>query len=81
MCIAGPRADLAAEWHPLWNGDRTPHNTLYRSNARVWWQCKHFPEHVWTTRICDRKGAFPENLYVSGSGVRRVSCVSLLLAL
>lgn len=32
--------DVAAEWHPTRNGDRTPGDFLPGSNARAWWLCR-----------------------------------------
>ena len=31
--------DIAAEWHPTLNGEKTPDNTAPSSNDRVWWKC------------------------------------------
>jgi transposase-like protein len=31
---------VAAEWHPIRNGDRTPGDFLPGSNARAWWLCR-----------------------------------------
>lgn len=35
--------DVAKEWHPTKNGDRTPHNTTSRNSYRAWWmgECGH----------------------------------------
>lgn len=33
------RPDLAKEWHPTLNGERTPASTGSRSGQKVWWLC------------------------------------------
>lgn len=31
--------ELAAEWHPMKNGDLTPYNVTYHSGLMAWWKC------------------------------------------
>ena len=44
--------DVAAQWHPTRNGDRTPDRVLAGSNTRAWWRCGQ--GHVWETMISNR---------------------------
>lgn len=41
---------IAAEWHPVKNGDAKPCQFLPKSNKTVWWQCAE-KGHEWTDRI------------------------------
>jgi hypothetical protein len=43
---------LAREWHPLKNGDLTPHNVAIKSNKKVWWICGR--GHEWEAPIYNR---------------------------
>lgn len=43
---------IAAEWHPIKNGDLKPSEVSYGSSKKVWWLCKH--GHEWQARTCDR---------------------------
>lgn len=38
---------LIKEWHTAKNGNITPFNTYFKSNKKVWWQCKKSPQHEW----------------------------------
>lgn len=35
--LAEARPDLAAQWHPIKNGDLTPHDITCKSEYKVWW--------------------------------------------
>ena len=52
--LAYKRPDLAEEWHPERNGKLTPQSINCRSQKRVWWQCRHDPEHVWASPVSTR---------------------------
>lgn len=40
--------DLAAEWHPTRNGEKTPADVTEKSSSKpVWWQCSHNSDHEW----------------------------------
>ncbi len=45
--------ELAAQWHPIKNGDITPAEVTCRSRRIVWWMCDK--EHEWQDRIVARK--------------------------
>ncbi|MCK4345758.1 MAG: zinc-ribbon domain-containing protein [Bacteroidales bacterium] len=48
------RPDLAKEWHPSKNGEKTPENTTIRSHKEIWWQCKKNPNHIWPATPSNR---------------------------
>ena len=43
---------LAAQWHPIKNGDLTPNDVLAKSNRKVWWLCEN--NHEWEAVIHSR---------------------------
>lgn len=46
--------ELAAQWHPTLNGDKTPERVIAGSHYKAWWRC---PEgHVWQAEIASRVG-------------------------
>lgn len=44
---------IASEWHPILNGDLTPHNVTVSSGKKVWWKCKDC-SHEWETRVAQK---------------------------
>lgn len=44
--------ELAAQWHPIKNGDRTPQMFTVGSTKKVWWLCQE--GHEWETEIYHR---------------------------
>ncbi len=51
--LATRRPDLAAEWHPSLNGDRTPQTTTYGSGYKAWWTCP-LCTHTYQTQVVAR---------------------------
>jgi predicted secreted protein len=45
---------LAAEWHPVRNGDLTPRDVTLGSGRLVWWKCRKGPDHEWESPVGDR---------------------------
>jgi hypothetical protein len=45
---------IAAEWHPVKNGELTPEQATSGSNRRVWWQCSTDSSHEWEGTIAHR---------------------------
>ena len=43
--LAGKRPELAAEWHPTKNGNRTPEQEALTGKEKRWWRCQH--GHEW----------------------------------
>ena len=54
--LATTHPEIAAEWHPLLNGDLTPFDVVAGSNKKVWWQCDE--KHEWQTKVFSRKKGF-----------------------
>lgn len=52
--LATLRPDLAAQWHPTKNGERTPRDVTPGSSAMIWWQCNANPPHEWQARVLHR---------------------------
>ena len=50
--LATKRPDIAAEWHPTSNGDRTPTNTMASSNKKYWFRC--VLGHDWQMTLLNR---------------------------
>jgi len=42
--------EVAAEWHPVLNGELTPHDVFAGSAERFWWQCSTCG-HEWATKL------------------------------
>ena len=45
--------EVAKEWHPTKNVERTPSDVLPGCNAKVWWLCSTCG-HVWDTQVNSR---------------------------
>lgn len=43
---------IAAQWHPVKNGDLAPQYVKPKSNKKVWWICDK--GHEWTAKVVDR---------------------------
>ena len=41
------RPDVAAMWHPTFNGAWAAENVSFRSAKKVWWRCLENPDHEW----------------------------------
>lgn len=54
--LAEVNPELAKQWHPVKNGDLTPHDVLPGSNKKVWWRCPVVNEHEWKTSVEHRNG-------------------------
>ena len=52
--LAATHPQVASEWHPTRNGERTPHTVKATSAVRAWWQCRHNVKHVWCALIANR---------------------------
>ena len=53
-CLATLNPDLAKEWHPTKNGNRTPYDVSPGSEKKVWWKCPKGDDHEWQTAIVSR---------------------------
>jgi Probable Zinc-ribbon domain len=52
--LARVRPDLAAQWHPLRNGDLRPDHVTCSSRKSVWWRCSQNKKHEWHTIYSQR---------------------------
>ncbi len=43
--------EIASQWHPTKNGDKTPGDFVAYSAKRVWWNCPVADDHEWRTAI------------------------------
>ena len=50
--LATKDPELAAQWDPIRNGDRTPENTLPNSHRNIWWLCSQ--GHSWASTAASR---------------------------
>lgn len=50
--LASQRPDLAAQWHPEKNRDRTPADVLLGSHYKAWWLCEK--GHAWRAEVKSR---------------------------
>ncbi|MFZ4795968.1 MAG: zinc-ribbon domain-containing protein [Bacteroidia bacterium] len=53
-CLATMFPDIANEWHPEKNGNKTPENTYYAHKSKVWWRCNKNNLHEWQTVVAAR---------------------------
>ncbi|MFG1995318.1 zinc-ribbon domain-containing protein [Actinoplanes sp. NPDC048988] len=67
--------EVAAQWHPARNGDKTPQDVTAYSNTPVWWQCLQDPSHEWKVGPNTRNGAGTGCPYCTN---RRVSATNNL---
>ncbi len=52
--LAAERPDLAAEWHPTKNGDRSARDVLPASGFKAWWRCSVDASHEWQSTCSNR---------------------------
>ena len=50
--LGADRPDISAQWHPTWNGKKTPEDYLAGSGVKVWWSCDL--GHAWSAQILSR---------------------------
>jgi DNA-directed RNA polymerase subunit RPC12/RpoP len=63
---------LAAQWHPVKNGDLTPEDVTPYSNKKVWWLCAM--GHEWQAEVYVRNNGFGCP-YCSGRRVNKENCL------
>lgn len=74
-CLATVKPDLAKEWHPTKNGDKTPFDVTAGSGAKAWWQCLKDKSHEWEAPIKDR-GIKSNCPYCSNRKVSLTNCLA-----
>jgi uncharacterized Zn-finger protein len=45
--------DIAAQWHPVKNGDLTPDQVMPHASTKVWWRCEK--GHEWWLEVSNRR--------------------------
>lgn len=50
--LASQYPDLAREWHPVKNGELTPHDVTAGAKRHVWWRCEK--GHEWRASVVSR---------------------------
>jgi hypothetical protein len=68
--------DIAAQWHPTRNGNKTPADFTYGSHHEAWWQCPTYKTHVCRARIASRTSMLAgcslcSRLHGKGGGLRK----------
>ena len=51
--VATVTPEIAAQWHPILNGDQTPQNTVSGGRQKIWWLCDE--GHHWQAALYSRK--------------------------
>ena len=46
--------ELAKEWHPTENGSLTPEMVTKGFHGKIYWICKNYPEHIYSSTISNR---------------------------
>jgi hypothetical protein len=69
LAVAFP--EIAQEWHPTKNGNRSPETIGEASSIKVWWKCSTNPEHEWTTSPYERTAHGVSCPYCSGRQINR----------
>ena len=68
--------ELAKEWHPTLNGDKTPAKVFASSRTeKAWWQCKKIQGHAWETKISTRHHSDQGCPYCDGKKVDLDNCL------
>src|SRR5437660_7458931 len=52
--LSATHPELAAQWHPMKNGDLTPDQVIPGSAKKVWWQCANYLDHEWLASVVKR---------------------------
>jgi hypothetical protein len=55
-CLATTHPEIAKEWHPTLNGNKTPNDFQSGSSYSPWWQCPINKEHVYQKSLYHRTG-------------------------
>lgn len=58
--------EIAKEWHPTKNGNRTPETVREGSSQKIWWRCKNNPDHEWPNSPYERTARGVSCPYCSG---------------
>lgn len=78
-CLQACYPQIAAQWHPTLNGDKTPEDVMPGNSEMVWWQCRRDPRHVWDASPQSRCFGGSGCLYCSGWRVNETNSLAALL--
>ena len=53
-CLATLNPELAKQWHPTHNFNKTPHDVTIGSGKEVWWKCEKVENHEWKAVVRER---------------------------
>ena len=53
-CLSTTHPQIAKEWHPHKNRNKTPNDVTYACNTAYWFRCLVDPKHEWLARIDSR---------------------------
>jgi Probable Zinc-ribbon domain len=56
-CLLAMYPDLAIEWHPVLNRNKTPRDIRPNHNKKVWWQCPNDKTHIYQASPNNRVNA------------------------
>lgn len=76
--LAAFSPEIASQWHPIKNGELTPHDVTKGSSRKAWWLCPK--DHVFYSSISDRtrKDGATGCPYCSGNKVCIDNCLATL---
>ena len=57
LTLAEAAPAVAAQWHPIKNGDVTPVDVTSQTGTKYWWQCDVAPDHEWEASPASRVGS------------------------
>lgn len=69
------RPDIATEWHPTKNGERTAFDVTPSAQTRYWWKCPVAADHEWPETVARRT---EDGAGCSACGNRRLSVTNRL---
>jgi hypothetical protein len=53
-CLATTHPEIAAQWHPIKNGDLNPYDVVAGSRKNIWWKCSISSDHEWQSVVYNR---------------------------
>jgi len=63
--------EIAKEWHPTKNGNRSPETIGEASSIKIWWKCSVNPEHEWISSLYERTRRGVSCPFCSGRQINR----------
>jgi hypothetical protein len=77
-CLATFHPEIAAQWHPVKNGNLTPYDVTAGSKKSVWWKCPKADDHEWPTTVNNRTNSAGQHgcPFCSGGRVVLSTCLA-----